>query len=61
MALSIYRANGELIHRFEDKSYPKKGKVESEFSLKVEGWEKGNYEVRILSGETIVKKFPFVL
>lgn len=61
MALAVYKANGDLIHRFEDRAYPKKGKVESEFSLKVEGWDKGNYEVRILNGETVVKKFPFTL
>jgi hypothetical protein len=61
MALAVYKANGELIHKFEDRAYPKKGKVESEFSLKVEGWDKGNYEVRILNGTTVVKKFPFTL
>ncbi len=37
------------------------GEVGYEFNLKVQGWKKGNYEIRLMDGTKLVKTFEFVV
>lgn len=56
---AIYNSDGELIIKGKERQLQKLKGVNMSFSLKVKGWEKGTYEVRIMKGNSVLKKYPF--
>lgn len=58
---AIYDSEGKELFTGPDRQIKKVNNVKMTFSIQVKGWKKGDYEVRIIKGETILKKFPFVV
>lgn len=56
---SVYNSEGERLLKGKERQLPKAKGVEMSFSLRVKGWKKGTYEVRVMKGSTVLKKFPF--
>lgn len=64
-ASKVYQAicdsTGRELFTSPERQIRKVKDVEMNFSIKVKGWKKGNYEVRVMKGESILKKFPFTV
>lgn len=58
---AICDSTGKELFKGPERHIRKVKDVEMTFSIKVKGWEKGNYEVRVMRGESILKKFPFTV
>jgi hypothetical protein len=55
----VVRLDGGSIHRTQAKSAPFSGKVEFTFTLRVKGWEKGQFAVKVMEGERLIAEYPF--
>jgi hypothetical protein len=60
MKLSIYKEDGSFVKDiFKDIAMNHKCETYINFKGKVQGWEKGGYEVRILINDTVIQTMPF--
>ena len=57
----IYDSEGTLLFKLSESKAELGGEVGYEFNLKVQGWKKGNYEIRLMDGTKLVKTFEFVV
>jgi hypothetical protein len=57
----IYDSEGNLLFKLSESVAKLGGEVAYEFNLKVQGWKKGNYEIRLMEGPKLVKTFEFVV
>ena len=57
----IYDSEGNLLFKLSESTAKLGGEVGYEFNLKVQGWKKGNYEIRLMEGMKLVKTFEFVV
>lgn len=55
----IYSSEGKLLFKLPETTTKLGGIVEYEFNLKVKGWKKGDYEVRLMDNNKLVKTFDF--
>lgn len=54
-------SSSKKIFQMDDYTLKFTGKTSFKFNLKVKGWEKGNYEVRVYEGANLIKTFEFVV
>ena len=57
----IYDSEGNLLFKLSESIAKLGGEVGYEFNLKVQGWKKGNYEIRLMEGTKLLKMFEFVV
>ena len=57
----IYDSEGKMLFKLSETIAKLGGDVGYEFNLKVKGWKKGNYEIRLMDGTKLVKKFDFIV
>jgi hypothetical protein len=55
----VVKENGTRIHKTEIMKAPINGKVEFTFTLRVKGWEKGNYLIKVKEGDRVIADYPF--
>lgn len=55
----VYNANNELLHTTPAMKFPRKGKYDYEFFLKVTGWEEGKYYILVKGGNQELMKLDF--
>lgn len=55
----IVAADGRSIHKSEKRAATYGGKVDFTFTLKVRGWEKGDYAVKVKEGTKELANYPF--
>ena len=55
----VQKVGGEVKNTSPEMAFTRKGIVNYEFTLTVKGWEKGDYEVKVMNGDKLVKIFPF--
>jgi hypothetical protein len=55
----IVAADGRSIHKSDKMATPYGGKVDFSFTLKVRGWEKGDYAVVVKEGTKELANYPF--
>lgn len=51
----------EKLFQMDDYTLKYTGNVSYRFNVKVRGWQRGNYEVRVYEGTTLIKAFEFVV
>ncbi len=60
MRLSVYKSDGGLVRDiFKDVAINHTGQTTFNFKGKVQGWEKGGYEVKVFINEKEIHKMPF--
>lgn len=60
MRLSVYKSNGDLVRDlFKDVAINHTGETAFNFKGKVQGWEKGGYEVKVFINEKEIHVMPF--
>ena len=57
----VQKVGGEVKNTSPEMAFSRKGMVTYEFTLTVKGWEKGNYEVKVMNGNKLVQTFPFTI
>lgn len=57
----VQKVGGEVKTTSPEMEFSRKGIVNYEFTLTVKGWEKGNYEVKVMNGDKLVQTFPFTI
>jgi len=57
----VKNAYGKVMDTSEELEFPKQGKWNYQFTLTVEGWEKGNYTVFVMNGTKTMEAFPFTI
>ncbi|MEY3235999.1 MAG: hypothetical protein RI883_100 [Bacteroidota bacterium] len=57
----IYDSEGKILFKLSESVVKLGGEVGYEFNLKVKGWKKGNYEIRLMDGTKLVKTFEFIV
>lgn len=57
----VQKVGGEVKNTSPEMAFSRKGMVTYEFTLTVKGWEKGNYEVKVMNGTKLVQTFPFTI
>jgi hypothetical protein len=57
----IHKKDTGLLFKSEKRNTIKTGNVDYSFFIKVRGWEKGEYEVRVMEGATLIASYPFVI
>lgn len=57
----IYDASGKLLMKNPNSFNIKPGSVEYDFEIRVSGWEKGTYVVKVFEDETVIHKQEFKL
>lgn len=58
----VQKVNGEVKNTSSDIEFPRQGKWNYQFTLTVKGWEKGNYEVKVMdSNNKVLETFPFTI
>lgn len=57
----VQKVGGEVKNTSPEMEFARKGIVNYEFTLTVKGWEKGNYEVKVMNGDKLVQTFPFTI
>lgn len=57
----IYDSEGKMLFKLSESVAKLGGEVAYEFNLKVKGWKKGNYEIRLMDGTKLVKTFEFIV
>lgn len=55
----ITKKDGTLIHKSNKSNTIQTGNVDFSFTLKVKGWEKGEYAVRVMEGSRVLATYPF--
>lgn len=58
----VQKVNGEVKNTSSEIEFPRQGKWNYQFTLTVKGWEKGNYEVKVMDGNNkVLETFPFTI
>jgi hypothetical protein len=57
----VQKVGGEVKNTSPEMAFSRKGMVTYEFTLTVKGWEKGNYEVKVMNGTKLVQTFLFTI
>ncbi|MDH4472574.1 MAG: hypothetical protein QE487_08180 [Fluviicola sp.] len=57
----VQKVGGEVKNNSSEMTFSRKGIVNYEFTLTVKGWEKGDYEVKVMNGDKLVQTFPFTI
>ena len=55
----LWSPDGELVYTSPGSVPPMTGEITMEFTLRVKGWEKGDYIVNVRTSENVIKEFPF--
>lgn len=55
----IHKKDSGLLFKSDKRNTVKTGNVDFSFTLQVKGWEKGEYEVLVKEGESILGRYPF--
>lgn len=57
----LVKKNGDLMYKSDKTNTLQTGKVDFSFTVKVRGWEKGEYAVRVMAGTKELTSYPFVI
>ena len=58
----VQKADGEVKNTSSEIEFPRAGKWNYQFTLTVKGWEKGNYEVKVMDNNNkVLETFPFTI
>ena len=55
----IVKKDGTLMHKSNKTNTVRTGNVDFSFSLKVMGWEKGEYSLKVKDGSQVLAEYPF--
>lgn len=55
----IVKKDGTLMHKSNKTNTVRTGNVDFSFSLKVKGWEKGEYSLKVKDGSQVLAEYPF--
>jgi hypothetical protein len=55
----IHNKETGLLFKSDKRNTIKTGNVDYSFTIKVRGWDKGEYEIRVLEGSTLIANYPF--
>jgi hypothetical protein len=55
----IHNKETGLLFKSDKRNTIKTGTVDYSFTIKVRGWDKGEYEIRVLEGSTLIANYPF--
>ena len=57
----LVKKNGDLMYKSDKTNTIQSGKVDFSFTVKVRGWEKGEYAVRVMAGTKELTSYPFAI
>lgn len=57
----LVKKNGDIMYKSDKTNTIQSGKVDFSFTVKVRGWEKGEYAVRVMAGTKELTSYPFAI